>query len=109
MRKYIDAIGLSKSLKEELISRSMSQNDLANAVKSTQGEISNLLSGRFKTENNLVRRVCKYVRIDSNKYRLRLGRAPSKDVFAALVFACHGNSRRTRKVAQILRAIESLG
>lgn len=109
MRKYVDSVELSREIKGRLARLEMTQAELAQAVDATQGEISHILSGKFKTENDLVQRICKYVKIRTQTFRSSPPRSrPPKEAVQALAHACRGSRLRTQTVVRILRALEGL-
>lgn len=109
MREYLDAHSLGRRLTEWLQGKELSRTSLAQTIGATQGEVSKILLGRFKTENSLVARICKYANIPLDEFRIsRAARATNREAVTALSLACKGRLSREKAVVRILRAIQEL-
>src|ERR1700722_2362212 len=108
MRVYLQSHELGKAIAKGLLRLGQTQIQAANALKITQGQISHLIAGDFKTKNNLVLRVCEYVHIDSDEFRLAPPKVDDIDPQAiiALTRACGGQQRKTAAVIRVLLALE---
>jgi len=110
MPVYLHSRQLGQAIAKELHQREMTQKQAARELETTQGQISHLLSGHFKTKNHLVLRVCKYVNINPDTFKRPdqdLGKI-DPEAMAALARACGGQPRKTEAVIRVLRALEAL-
>jgi transcriptional regulator with XRE-family HTH domain len=106
---YLDATALGARLAEQLRSKGLSQSSVADRLETTQGEISKILHGQFKTRNPLVAKLCKYVNINPVDFRRTPKTIRSRpDAVLALSLACKGQQSREKAVVRILRAIQDL-
>jgi transcriptional regulator with XRE-family HTH domain len=109
MRVYLNATALGAQLTTLFRDRNLSQAAVASDLGVTQGEVSRILRGRFKTLNTLVTKLCTYVNIDPRDFRQVTKAATSRaDAILALSLACKGQKSRERTVVRILRAIQDL-
>ena len=109
MRIYLDASTLGARLAQQLRSKRLSQSLMASKLGVTQGELSKILRGQFKTRNLLVEKICKYVDINPMDFRKPLKTTRSRpEAVIALSLACKGQQSRERAVVRILRAIQDL-
>ena len=110
MRVYLQSRKLGQAIARELLKNDRTQESAAKELNMAQGQLSHLISGHFKTKNALVTRVCKYVNIDPETFRLAaqdVGQVDQEAV-AALARACGGQKRKTDAVIRVLRALETL-
>jgi transcriptional regulator with XRE-family HTH domain len=108
MRTYIDSHRLASRLRQEFAALKLSQTEVSKALGVTQGQLSHILAGRFKTAGHLVKRICMYVHIDWHLFKCCRSNTVSKEALAALTRACAGDKRRTAVVVNVLRAIERI-
>jgi transcriptional regulator with XRE-family HTH domain len=111
VKTFVQATALGEEIAKAMKQRSLSQVMLSKKLKITQGQISNVTRGRFKTENNLVLKICKYVKINPEKYRINSSDDFSDlppEVTAALSRICSRNTNRRGAVVRILSLLEDL-
>ena len=111
MKKFIQSSVLGEEIAKAMKRRSLSQIVLSKRLNVTQGQISNVVRGRFKTENHLVLKICKYVKIDIQKYRLYSHEPNASippEVTAVLSRICSRKSNRRGAVVRILSLLEEL-
>jgi transcriptional regulator with XRE-family HTH domain len=110
MRIYLQSRQLGEAIAKRLLQRRKTQTAAASELSIAQGQLSHLLSGHFKTKNTLVLRVCKYVQIDPDGFKLDtrgVGKV-DRDAIVALTRACGGQKQKTEAVIRVLRALETL-
>jgi len=110
MRVYLQSQQLGQAIARELLKNAKTQKSAAYKLKIAQGQLSHLLSGHFRTKNALVLRVCKYVNINPDTFKLAVqdvGKV-DREAVAALARACGGQRRKTEAVIRVLRALETL-
>ena len=110
MRVYLQSKPLGEALRHALKRQGKTQKTAAKDLKVAQGAISKLFSGRFKTKNASVERVCKYVDIDPDDFRQKTAKPDKigRDAIDALARACGGQKQKTAAVIRVLRALEDL-
>ena len=110
MRVYLQSLQLGQAIARELLQNGKTQKTAAKELNIAQGQLSHLLAGHFKTKNALVLRVCKYVNIDPDAFRLAAQAAGDvdRDAMVALARACGGQKQKTEAVIRVLRALETL-
>jgi len=110
MRIYLQSNELGKALAKGLLHMEKTQTMTAKELNITQGQISHLISGDFKTKNGLVLLVCKYVNIDPDEFKLTPPKSETidREAIIALERACGGQRRKTAVVIRVLRALETL-
>src|SRR4051794_40133825 len=69
MRIYLKSEALGEHIAKGLSKLAKTQTMVAKELKVAQGQISRVISGDFKTKNELVVRVCRYVNIDPDTFR----------------------------------------
>ena len=109
MRVYLQSRQLGQALARELLQRGKTQNSASKELNIAQGQLSHLLSGHFKTKNSLVLRICKYVNINPDTFRLAaqdVGKV-DREAVVALARACGGQRHKTEAVIRVLRALEA--
>ena len=109
MRIYVQSRKLGQAIGRALDQKGKSQIQAAKELNIKQGQISHLVAGDFKTKNRLVTKVCKYVNINPDKFRVpvqNIGKV-DREAVAALARACSGHPRKTEAVIKVLRALES--
>jgi len=110
MRVYLQSRQLGQAIARELHQKGKTQKAAAKELDIAQGQLSHLLSGHFKTKNSLVLRLCKYVNINPDTFKLP-DQDPGKvdrEAILALARACGGQRRKTEAVIRVLRALETL-
>ena len=110
MRVYLQSQQLGQAIARDLLKNEKTQKTAANKLNIAQGQLSHLLSGHFKTKNALVFRVCKYVNINPDTFKLAVqdvGKV-DREAVVALARACGGQRRKTEAIIRVLRALETL-
>ena len=108
MRVYLQSEPLGEAIAKALVQMNKTQDIAAKELKRTQGQISHLLSGDFKTKNELVIQVCKYVNIDPDTFKRKpSGAGVDRKAIEALGRACGGHKQKTAAVIRVLRALET--
>jgi len=110
MRVYLQSQQLGQAIARELFKNEKTQKNAANDLNITQGQLSHLVSGHFKTKNSLVLRVCRYVNINPDTFKLvdqDMGNV-DREAVAALARACGGQRRKTEAVIRVLKALETI-
>jgi hypothetical protein len=110
MRVYLQSRQLGQAIAKELFKNGKTQIAAAIDLNIAQGQLSHLVSGHFKTKNSLVVRVCKYVNINPDTFKLATQDVGEMDreAVVALARACGGQRRKTEVVIRVLRALETL-
>lgn len=110
MRTYLESKKLASTLRANLDRMGKSQNTIAKELKISQGQLSHLLAGHFKTANPLVRSICKYANIDVRSFICSnaSSQVVDRNVLGVLQRACSGSRRKAAVVVRVLRALENL-
>jgi len=109
MRVYLQSHELGKALAKGLLDMGKTQQLAAKELNVTQGQISHLISGDFKTRNNLVLKVCKYANVNPDEFKpAPKSETIDREAIIALERACGGQRRKTAVVIRVLRALETL-
>jgi transcriptional regulator with XRE-family HTH domain len=109
MRIYLDHDRLGSHLAQLFKAKDLSQATIARGVSATQGEISKILNGNFRTQNSLVTKLCKYAAIDiASFHKAVVKKSAGSEAMLALSLACKGEASREKAVVRILRAIHDL-
>jgi transcriptional regulator with XRE-family HTH domain len=108
MRVYLQSRPLGAALKEALKKLGKTQVLAASELSISQGQLSHVLSGDFKTKNGVVTKVCKYVNVDADSFATPTEASGELDreALAALSRACGGHKHKTVAVIRVLRALE---
>jgi hypothetical protein len=110
MRIYLQSRQLGQAIGRELSQKANTQQNAAKALNITQGQISHIVAGDFKTKNSTVIRICKYVKINPDNFRQTVQNVGKVDreAVAALARACGGQPRKTEAIIKVLRALEEI-
>ena len=111
MKVFLDSPRLGNEIRKVMAAQRITQMRMAEALNVTQGQISNVVRGRFRTNNNLVRRVCKYVKVNAARFRANDYRETSSvplDISASLIRLCSRSRERRGTVLKILSLLEDL-
>lgn len=111
MKFYLNSPNLGEEIKSAMSQRDITQMLLAKRIGVTQGQISNVVKGKFKTRNNLVLRICKYLKINCNKFHTtNSDNAVSipPEIEASLVRLCSHSKGAKKTVLKILSLLENL-
>ena len=110
MRVHLQSEPLGEAVGKALDKMGQSQKTAAKSLGISQGQVSRLVSGDFRTKNKLVVKVCTYVQIDPDTFRERPAEKNDvgREALAALGRACQGPKRKTAVVIRVLRALEDL-
>jgi hypothetical protein len=110
MRVYLKSQDLGKAISHKLKQKNQTQIEAAIELDVQQGQISHILSGHFQTNNELVRRLCKYVKLDPESFRRnpKTRKRVAREAVAALTRACEGEKHKTAVIVRVLRALEKL-
>ena len=109
MRMLLQSKSLGKAIAAALEKTQKTQKIAAQELNVTQGQISHIVAGNFKTKNKLVIKVCNYVNIDPDRFHEQPAKSEiDPDALAALGRACRGPKQKTNVVIRVLRALEDL-
>src|SRR5436190_14831899 len=100
VRIYLKSKSLGEAIAKALDKRGETQETAAKVLKTSQGRISHLLAGDFRTKRGLVLKLCEYANIDPDRYLVSPGATHRVDQQAidALARACGGQKHKTEAV-----------
>src|SRR5215204_3964896 len=100
MRVYLQSRELGQAVASALLQRGVTQLEVSKQLKITQGQLSHLVAGHFKTKNRLVQLVCDYANINPETFRIRTAQLDPK-ALDALARACGGEKHRTTAIIRV--------